>query len=45
MGYHVAVVEVEVEGAGGVAAVGGGGRGAESQPFSAVVERDHRHMG
>lgn len=41
----MAVVEVEMEGAGGIAAVGGGVRGAEPGPFSTVVERDHRHMG
>ena len=40
-GYDVAVVEMEVEGTGGVATVGGRVRWAEFRPVSATVEGDH----
>ena len=44
MGHHLAVVEVEMEGAGGVVAVRGGVWGAEPRPLATVVEGDHCDM-
>ena len=44
VGHHVAVLEVQVQGARWVVAVGGGVRGAESRPLTAIVECYHCHM-
>ena len=45
VGHDLAVVEVEVEGAGRVVAVGGGVWWAEPLPFTTIVECDHCDVG